>query len=166
MVFSLAYVSAAMIILAPRWFTLPIPMILAIVSIVMICNLVFGLVEINAASSVIQRTPTIVVYYWPRLVGSSLLALAFVFAASTVRNLYQQRHNPTWLFFCIAMLLLVASTGKITHQFSSRYTGLASGVMVLVCDPYSPPTVVKSLRLAIGSFVGLFSLLSYYATVP
>ncbi len=161
---SLSYASVAMIILAPRWFAIRMSVILTTVGTVILFNGRMGLVEINAGRHVIEQLPTAFSSIWPRLAGSGMLALAVLFTFSTVKNLYQQRHDTTWLFLCTAMILVVASTGKITHQFSSRYTGLASGLMVLVSEPYSLPTVWKCVRLGVGMLIGLLSLLSYYAT--
>jgi len=77
-------------------------------------------------------------------------------------NLHGGRSDPMWLFFCVSMVLLIASSGKIVHQYSSRYTAMASGMMILASDSFAPPTLWRVLRIALGMLIGLSSLLSYY----
>lgn len=162
-VLSLSYAAVAMLILAPRWFAMPRLLLAFTVAGVLLANLSCGLIEINAARSVIERLPAQFVAVWPRVVGSGMLALAALFCISTLHRAIEQRHNPHWLFFCAGMLLLIATAGKIPHQFSSRYTAMSCVLMVLAAAPYSVATPAKSLRLAAGMAVGYLCLMSYFS---
>jgi hypothetical protein len=61
------------------------------------------------------------------------------------------------------MLLLIAAPGKVVHQYSSRYTGMASGMMILTSDPFAAPTLWRILGVASGMLIGALTLLSYYS---
>jgi hypothetical protein len=160
---SFCYGAVMMLILAPRWFDLPARAMLPIAGVIVLANAFTGALEINVARSVVARLPGVVATLVPRLAGGAMLALAALFLVSSLKHLYVRRHDPVWLFLCVATLLLVASPGKITHQFSSRYTGMASGMMVMASEPFAPPSAWSVIGPAIGMMIGLASLLSYYA---
>lgn len=160
---SFCYGAVMMLIVAPRWFALPARWWLPIVGGVVIVNLVTGSVRIEVMRSVIARLPLELGMLVPRAAGSAMLALAALYVVCSVRHAYARRHDPVWLFTCVAMLLLVAAPGKITHQFSSRYTGMAGGMMVLSGDAVAEPSPWAVLGRAAGMLLGLSSLLSFYA---
>jgi hypothetical protein len=160
---SFSYAATVMLILAPRWFDLPLRWMIGVLAAVFVVNTVARFIEIPVARSVLARAPAFVQAIAPSGAGSMMVGLAVLFAVCSVKHLYQHRRDPAWLFVCVAMLLLVASPGKITHQFSSRYTGMASGMMVLTADPYTPPTLGQVVRPIFGMLIGFASLLSYYA---
>jgi len=162
MILSVGYAATVMLILAPRWFDLPVRLTLGILIVVIVLNGMSGLIEISVMRSVIGRLPANLAGVVPRLAGSLMLALAALFVVSSAKNLYSRRDDPIWLFFCVAMLLLVVSPGKIVHQYSSRYTAMASETMILVSDPFVVTTPWRIIRIAIGMFIGLLSLLTYY----
>jgi hypothetical protein len=135
MVLSFGYAATVMLILAPHWFALDFRWELAIFVAIFASNALLGLVEISVARSVVAQLPEGIAAVVPRIAGSFMLALAGLFVVCSVKNLYARRFDPTWLFFSVSMILLIASSGKIVHQYSSRYTAMASGMMVLASDP-------------------------------
>ena len=163
MILSFSYAATVMLILAPQWFDLKAWWALGILGVIIALNGASGYVEIPVARSVVARLPALFGAVVPRLAGSVMLALAALFVICSAKNLYLRRCDPAWLFLCVAMLLLVASPGKIVHQFSSRYTGMASGLMVLASDSYTASTPGRLFRPIIGMMIGVSSLLSYYA---
>ena len=163
LVLSFSYGATVMLILAPHWFDLRAGWALAIIGVILALNGISGVLEIPVTRSVVARLPAAFGAVVPRLAGSAMLGLAALFVVCSVKNLYARRSDPVWLFACLAMLLLLASPGKIVHQYSSRYTGMASGMMVIASDPYAPPTAGRLFRPAVGMLIGIFSLLSYYA---
>jgi len=161
---SLCYVSVIMLIVAPRWFSSRSAIVYVIATAAMIGNMVFGPIEIDVARSAMQYLPVPFDTWWSRVIGSIFVSLSILFVAGTVKNMRDHAFDPSWLFVCVAMILMVASAGKITHQYSSRYTGLASGVIILASDAYSPASIAKSLRVVFGMSVGIICLLTYYAS--
>jgi hypothetical protein len=162
MVLSFAYAATVMLILAPHWFELDFRWGLAIFGAIFASNALLGFVEISVARSIMAQLPAAIAAVVPRIAGSFMLALAGLFVVCSVKHLYARRFDSTWLFFSVSMVLLIASSGKIVHQYSSRYTAMASGMMVLASDPLAPSTLWRVLRIAVGMFIGLSSLLSYY----
>ncbi len=163
MMLSFAYAATAMLILAPGWFALRARWIVLIGGVVVLLNGLTAMVEIHVARSVVARLPAIFSVVVPRLAGSAMLGLAALFFVCSLKHLYERRRDTNWLFLCAVMLLMVIAPGKITHQFSSRYTALASGTMVLVGDSYAQSTAGRAIRTVVGMLIGLTSLLSYYA---
>jgi 4-amino-4-deoxy-L-arabinose transferase-like glycosyltransferase len=163
LILSIAYAATVMLILAPQWFDLNVRLALGISLAIFSVNAVSGLVEISVASSVVAHLPSRLAAIVPRLAGSVMIALAALFVGCSAKNLFARRGDPVWLFFCVSMLLLIASSGKIVHQYSSRYTGMASGMMILAADPVAAPTLWRVLGVGCGMLIGLSSLLSYYA---
>ena len=162
MILSLAYAATVMLILAPHWFALDVQWGLGIFAVIFASNAASGLVEISAAQSVVAHLPASLIAVVPRLAGSFMVALGALFVVCSAKNLHARRFDPMWLFFCVSMLLLIGSSGKIVHQYSSRYTAMASGMMILASQSFAPPTLWRVLRIALGMFIGVSSLLSYY----
>jgi hypothetical protein len=162
MMLSVAYAATVMIMLAPGWFNLNLRMALGIFALLFAFNAACGFVEISVAQSAVAWLSPGLPAAIPRLAGSVMLALAALFLICSTKNLYARRSDPVWLFLCVSMLLLIVAPGKIVHQFSSRYTGMASGIMILAAAPFAAPSLWRVLGLACGMLIGISSLLSYY----
>jgi hypothetical protein len=160
--FSFAYAAVVMLILAPRWFALDLRIGTAIFAVILAVNALMGVVEISVMKSLVAQLPATVAAVAPRVCGSIMIALATLFVLSSVKNLYVHRSDAMWTFFAVSMLLLIASAGKIVHQYSSRYTAMASGLMILASSPYATLGGSRVVRIVSGMLVGLASLLSYY----
>jgi 4-amino-4-deoxy-L-arabinose transferase-like glycosyltransferase len=163
MTLSIAYAATAMMILAPQWFTLNARLAVSLVAAISALNAASGFMEISVAHSVVAHLPPSLAAVIPRLAGSVMLALAALFLVSSAKNIYTRRSDRIWLFFCVSMLLLIAAPGKVVHQYSSRYTGMASGMMILTSDPFAAPTLWRILGVASGMLIGALTLLSYYS---
>jgi 4-amino-4-deoxy-L-arabinose transferase-like glycosyltransferase len=163
LILSFSYAAVVMMILAPTWFNLNIRVVLCILVTIFTLNIATGLVEIAVAQSVVGELPPSLATIVPRIAGSTMLALAALFIVCSGKNLIARRGDPIWLFFLFAMLLLIASAGKIVHEFSSRYTGMASTTMILAADPLATSSVWRVLGMLCGMLIGLSSLLSYYS---
>jgi 4-amino-4-deoxy-L-arabinose transferase-like glycosyltransferase len=162
LILSVAYAATVMLILAPGWFALDRRLGLGIFGVVFAPIALSGWAEISVARAVFAQLPSSISSVVPRLAGSLMVALAVLFVICSAKNLYARRFDPKWTFFCVSMLLLIVSSGKIVHQYSSRYTAMASGMMILACDPFTMSNKWRVLRIAFGMVVGLASLLSYY----
>ncbi|MDR3634989.1 MAG: hypothetical protein P4L84_14385 [Isosphaeraceae bacterium] len=161
-ILSVCYAATMMLILAPRWFDVRARWALPLVGAIILLNALTGVVEIPVLRSTIARLPEVFARAVPRLAGGAMLALASLFLFCSLKHIYVRRHDPVWLFLCFAMLLLIVSPGKITHQFSSRYTGMAAGLMVLASAPFAASVPWAMAGQVIGMLIGLASLLSYY----
>jgi hypothetical protein len=159
---SVAYAATVMLIVAPGWFALDARFGWGLFGAIFVVNAAFGFVEISVLRSVIAQLPESLGSIVPRLAGSLMGAAAVLFIVCSAKNLYVRRFDPIWLFFSVSMLLLVASPGKVVHQYSSRYTAMAGAMMILASEPFTTSNQWRILRIALGMLVGLASLLSYY----
>ncbi|QEI42468.1 hypothetical protein BMF77_03077 [Dolichospermum sp. UHCC 0315A] len=161
---SLSYAGIVMLILAPNWFSLEWKFNVQIFLTILLLNLIFGLVDIKPAMSLAQRFlsdgfQTI----YSRGASSFILAIGIIFGISTIKNMWKNRNDNVFLFLCFSMLLLVLSSIKITHLFSSRYTATSVPFMLLVSAKYSQDTenYWKIPRVAFGNILGFLTLASY-----
>jgi 4-amino-4-deoxy-L-arabinose transferase-like glycosyltransferase len=161
-VLSFSYAATIMLILAPAWFSLNAQLTIGIFSAILGLNLIFGLIEIPVMRTAASYLPAVISSVVPRVAGSFMSALAVLFILSSLKHLRDRRFDSLWAFFCVSMLLLIAAPAKVVHGYSSRYTMMASGMMILTSDPFVVPNGWRNLRLAVGVLIGLASLLSYY----
>ena len=153
-----------MLILSPKWFSLEWKFNIQIFLTTLLLNLIFGLVDIKPAMSLAQRFlsdgfQTI----YSRGASSFILAIGIIFCISTIKNMWNNRNDHVFLFLCFSMLLLVLSSIKITHLFSSRYTATSVPFMLLVSAKYNQDqeNYWKVPRVAFGNILGFLTLASY-----
>jgi hypothetical protein len=162
MALSLGYAGAAMAVICPQWYRLSARVLAALFVGGAVLNAAAGAVRITPLAGVVslalqgapQRAYAVVA-------GSIVVGVALVFVAASLRNIRERRGDAAWLVTTVAMLAMVAAVGKISHQFSSRYTGLAVVLMVLASAPYRVFSPLTNGLLAAGSLVGALSLGSY-----
>ena len=161
---SLGYAGFAMAVLAPQWLSLNWRLSASIFAAISVLNLALPVLQITALASVIRSMigPDYEPLY-ARGVGSIVAGVAVVFLIASLKNLRDRRHDAVWVAYVLAMLLLVISAGKVTHQYSSRYTGLAVPFMIFAAAPYQTYSGAHLVVLAAGAIVGLASLVSYFA---
>jgi hypothetical protein len=162
MMLSFAYAAVVMVILAPAWFARARRLELGVFAVIFAASALFGLVEISVAHSVVAKLPASLAGIIPSFAGSLMIALAVLFIICSAKNLYACGCDRIWLFLTVSMLLLIAAPGKVVHQYSSRYTAMASGIMVLASVSFTVPNQWRILRIALGMLIGLACLLSYY----
>jgi hypothetical protein len=127
-------------------------------------NLVFAAVEVSPASGAISRLmPESFALYYSRACGGLLIGFAAVFwVATVVRTSELRSASPVLFASALAAIILVLSTLKITHQFSSRYVAVAFPFMVLAAAPYRGTPSWEAIRIGIGSGLGFLMLRSYF----
>lgn len=162
MLLSLGYGGIAMCLVCPSWCGFRPKAIIALLVLSMGFNTALHLVAINSLRSVADRlVPDSILPFYPTAAGGLLVGVAVLFVAATLRNVWRARQDSDYLFLALSLLLMVVSVGKITHQFSSRYTALAAPLMVAVGGCHAGNTAPKPLWLAAGVAIGGFSLASY-----
>ena len=161
--FSYCYAAIMMLILAPKWFSIEANKLIAICVPIFILNLIFGYAETIPMLFVANKvlSPFYLTIYG-RFVSSLMLGLGVIFLISTLKNMWQHRNDTFFLFLCLSTLLLLGTSIKITHQFSSRYTATAAPLLLLIADRYSLVTRWKAVRVFGGGFLGCLILLSYF----
>lgn len=162
-VLALGYAGVVMALLCPAWFDMSPVLLASVAGGAVLANLLVPMLEVTALGTLASLAlPDSVLVVYPRLVGGLCLGLGVVFVVATLRRLSENRHEVAWLAVAISMLLVVLATGKITHQFSSRYVGVAAPFMVMAAARYRRFDRVELAGAGIGAALGAASLLSYY----
>ena len=100
--------------------------------------------------------------YYKIFCGSLLstfgLSFIYYFVKKNILN-----KDPLTLFFAFGFLLIISTSLKVTHQFSSRYVAQAFPLIVLsVYSKEQKINWMSVLTLLIGGILGMLSLNSYY----
>jgi hypothetical protein len=159
---SLGYSALVMGALAPAWFRQPVKATISWFLAGALVNTAVPMVQLTPFATVTKSilAPWLVPVV-TALFGSALVGLGFVFLAASVRRIWERRGDTVWLASTLSMLFIVLSVGKITHQFSSRYTGVAAPLMVLAAAPYQTFSWPHVAALTVGLAGGVISLVGY-----
>lgn len=133
--------------------------------IVAAANAAFGLVKVTTLTSV-QR------FLGHPMLGRAIevtlgvlfIAAAGAFVCALLRESWQRRERE-FLGLALAIVLLCGVCAAITHQFNSRYVGVALPFFVLALAPWIRPTPWTAVRLIAGMLIGAAVLHSYYVFV-
>lgn len=165
-ILSFAYASLFTLIIAPRWFVFNKRTIFWLAG----CYVLFLIININfvhfeyapLAKTLEKVFPTASFRYYPLLISPLLATLSLYFVASCLIQTWRHRADSFFLFFIFAGMLLLASSFKVTHLFSTRYVAQASPFFILLFPAYDSPTLGRWLRFIIGMLIGFASLETYF----
>ena len=162
-VLAFGYAGVVMLLLCPAWFALSPMSLTSVVAAAVVANVLVPMVEITALGTVANRVlPDALLAVYPRLVGGLCLGAGVIFLVTTLRKVAANRRDVAWMAVAVTMLLVVLATGKATHQFSSRYVGVAAPFMVIAAARYRRFDRLELAGAGIGAVLGAASLLSYY----
>lgn len=168
LVLASGYASVMVLLLAPMWFRVGRGrggyLMAGVITSLLMCNLLTGAIEVTPARGVVQRAlPSESVPHYSRLCGGLLIGFAAYFWAATAARMRELWFDSRVEFVsALAGAVLVLSTVKITHQFSSRYVAVAVPFFVLATARYRGPRSWEAGRLALGSVFGFVVLRSYF----
>lgn len=95
-------------------------------------------------------------------VGQLFIAAGGAFVAVLAVEVWARR-SRSFLAHAGGVLLLCGACAGVTHQFSSRYIGMALPLWIPLLAPWIVPTRGAVLRLLAGMAAGAAALHSYYA---
>ncbi len=160
---SLTYVTAATIIIRPRWINFRnIPF----VAVALLVGFVFTWLSRDynnpPAKSLLMRLFgekfSLLLGF---IVGAALGSLSILWCIETVKRGWRERSDLGRLFLYATLLALIVAPLKVSHLFSSRYVVGALGVLVLVLFDNKTERFENS-RLCLGILLGSFMLYTYY----
>jgi putative Mn2+ efflux pump MntP len=94
--------------------------------------------------------------------GSILSILGLSFLYFFIKTQYLKK-DKLLLFFSIAFILIIATSLKVTHQFSARYVGQAFPLLVLAINmDRTRLNIISLVTLLIGCILGFITLESYF----
>jgi hypothetical protein len=103
-------------------------------------------------------------HYYARVAPGLMLGFGLLFLVHLARVAYEGRDDPAALFLCLATLLLIGASAKITTPFIGRYIVTALPILLILAAERAPDTYGKAARLALGCVGGVVSLVACLTT--
>lgn len=166
-IMSFGYAALITVLICPNWFyRLKGRNVIVLVSIFILSVLV------NLRMSIIKYLPmtTFIEEHFTRDIVSLIniifpcliLIVSLYFIFSTLVNAWNKKEDLYFLFFTLSTLLLLFSSIKISHQFSSRYVAQSSPFFVLMLSPFIKDNYQKVIGSLIAVAIGFASLNSFF----
>ena len=159
------YAGCVMLVWSPAWFQMNFSFVVTIIAISCLGNAVVGFGQYEALHSLAIRfiSPQMMPIYG-RLVWGGLVSLGLIFLFAQVRHTWDRRKDVKFVFLSVVVLLLLLSSMKITHLFSSRYVVSALPPLLLLAEPFTVAGRNKAFRILLGGVIGAVALYGYYQT--
>lgn len=162
-VLAFAYAGVLAVILAPRWFVVRPPFVVAAgILAVVIKLLIWTPTQIPLYSVARRIFPQTSLPILGRVSITVMIAFGLLFAFSLVIHMYRNWQNRAVAFMLTATFLLLVTPMKVATGFSARYITMVAPFLVVITASHAPSTPYKALRLAGGVIVGVLSLWSFY----
>ena len=163
---SFAYGGLLTIIIAPRWFYFnkkTVFWLLGCYALLLVVNVFMVHYAYTPLVKTMEKIfPPAFMRTYPLLISPLLATLSIYFIASCMVRAWQHRSQPFFVFILLSGMLLLASSFKVTHLFSTRYVAQAAPFFVLLFPGYDSPTRGRWLRFVLGMLIGFASLETYF----
>jgi hypothetical protein len=135
--------------------------IMALAGLVLVCY--FAGISFTPLSTIMKTLlPAFLFTFYGFFMAGLLMFSGLYFLYSYFWRIYERREEKYFVFFSMALLLVVISSVKVTHQFSSRYVFQAAPFFVLLSSfNKGQQDRVQVLFSVVGTILGIGSLLSY-----
>lgn len=161
-----AYGALLTLIIAPGWFYFnrkTILYLIACYAILLLINLYGVRYEYAPLDKALEKVmPAAFMKVYPLLISPLLATFSLYFIANCIRQGWMHRRDGAFLFLLTAGMLILASSFKVTHLFSTRYVAQAAPFFVLVFPGYDRHNWSRLLRFLIGMGIGFLSLETYF----
>ncbi|SHN44320.1 glycosyltransferase family 39 protein [Chitinophaga sp. CF418] len=165
-ILAFAYGALIVLIVAPGWFIyrrLTLPVLAALYIILLPVNYYWLHLQYAPLNEAMKKIfPAAVMQIYPYLISPMLMTIALYFLYSTFLQWMERRTEPFFLFILLATLLMLATSFRITHLFSSRYVAQAAPLFIILLAPYIRASKQQCIRFAAGMIIGLLSLETYF----
>lgn len=160
-----AYLSLFILIVSPGYFKIKrkeIPIYLIALVGFFILNLLIFKFQYSPLSITLSKfMPAAFMDFYPFLIAPMFGVIVLIFIVIGTRKLIENRLNPQFIFIMLCMILITATSFKITHLFSSRYVVQVAPFIVILSGYYESFNYGKHIRYIIGVVIGLLSYLTY-----
>ncbi len=161
-----AYGALLTVFIAPRWFYFNKRIILYMV-VCYVLLLMMNMMLVRYEYAPLDRTlakvlPQAFMKIYPLMISPLLATLSLYFIFSSAWQGWLNRKRPVFIFLLLAGMLILASSFKVTHLFSTRYVAQAAPFFVMIFPGYDRPTLGRLLRFIIAMAIGYFSLETYF----
>lgn len=160
-----AYAGVIGFIIYPKWFVFN-NTILLILAGAYVFFFTLGLMGLGyeyapMATTVIRIAGLNAFNIYVKLISPLLATFGFYFLVCCWYRGKENLHNAMYLFALLTSLAILASSAKISHQFSSRYVAQAAPFLVIIFAKVDEKDNWRWIRLAIGITMGFLSLNTY-----
>ncbi len=160
-----SYLSLVFLLVMPSWFYFRRQQIISYIALTVgffIINYYLLKFEYSPLSVTLGKfLPQYILNYYPYIVAPFFGSLIICFLISTYKQVLNNRNDLYFLFLTTVILLIVLSTFKITHLFSSRYVVQVAPFIFILASRYDTQTPSKVIRILLGFGLGIASLLTY-----
>lgn len=165
-ILAFAYAALFTLIVAPKWFYIS-RKLLVYMGLFYIAFFALNYMVLDykyyPLSEVLKKVaPQGFMNIYPYLISPLLATMAVYFVGCCAVRAWEHRGNPFFLFLLAGGMALLASSFSVTHLFSTRYVAQAAPFLVMVMAGYDKPGRARLLRFAIGVFIGVLSLETYF----
>ena len=161
-----AYGALITFLLAPGWFYFRKRVIIYMLggyAVLLLLNITLVRWEYGPLSVAMEKIlPAALMRLYPFIMAPALAVVAIYFVICSAWRAWERRTEPFFLFLLAAAMLMLATSFKVTHLFSSRYVAQAAPFFVLLLLGYDKLTYSKVLRTVAGMVIGLLSLETYF----
>jgi hypothetical protein len=155
------------LIIAPRWFYFnkkTIPWLAACYVLLLVINIFLVRYEYAPLDRAMAKVlPADFMKVYPLVISPLLATFSLYFIMSCFVQAWVHRQDVFFVFLLLAGMMLLASSFKVTHLFSTRYVAQAAPFFVLIFPGYDSPTVGRWLRFVLGMSIGFASLETYFS---
>ncbi len=166
-ILSLAYGAIVVLLIAPRWYIFNKRVLFLLIGgyiVLLLLNyFVLKYTYYPLSITLLKVFPPSFMSFYPYIIAPFLGVAAIYFSCCSLVRLYENRHNPYLVFFLAIGFLLLLSSFKVTHLFSSRYVAQAAPFLLIACKDYDRWSLSRLFRLIIGIGIGILSLETYFS---
>lgn len=160
-----AYAGVIGVILNPKWFRFNYTILVLLLGAYIVFY-ILGLMELGfeyapMATTVIRVAGINVFNVYVKLISPLLATAGFYFLVCCWYRGKENITNLVYVFALLTSLAILASSAKISHQFSSRYVAQAAPFLVIMFANADETDRWKWIRLTIGITMGFLSLNTY-----
>lgn len=160
-----AYAGVIGFILNPKWFRFNYTILMLLLGAYIVFY-ILGLLQLGfeyapMATTVIRVAGLGVFNIYVKLISPLLATFGFYFLVCCWYRGKENITNLVYIFALLTSLAILASSAKISHQFSSRYVAQAAPFLVIMFANIDEKDNWKWIRLAIGITMGFLSLNTY-----
>lgn len=165
-ILAFAYGALIAVIVAPAWFIYNRRVLIALIlvyAVLLPANYYWLHYEYAPLNEALKKIfPAAFMQLYPYLISPVLATIALYFLYCAFWQGMERRTEPFFLFILFATLLMLATSFKVTHLFSSRYVAQVAPLFVILLAPYIRVSYGQIIRFTAGMIIGLLSLETYF----
>ncbi len=161
-----SYSSLLVFFISPGWFVVNkkiASLLIFLFSLLCLLNITFNFIHFQAIKSVFSKIGSpIIDYFSEQIIPCLFITVALLFIYSLVVRIFEDRFEPQKIYFYLILILILGTSVKISHQFSSRYVAQVIPFLMVVTSKFQELTVFRIVLVIIAVGMGSYSLISYY----